>query len=99
MKKPATFCSTTSSGNLSNSAGTNGTSAAPPSTATLRAPEFAATNNLYSIAARAIGMRRVPFDARSVAVLGGAALVPFVPAELLRLPLDVVMKKVAGFFI
>ena len=26
MKKPATFCSTTSSGNLSNSAGTNGTS-------------------------------------------------------------------------
>jgi len=66
---------------------------------TLRAPEFAATNNLYSIAARAIGMRRVPFDARSVAVLGGAALVPFVPAELLRLPLDVVLKKVAGFFI
>ena len=37
--------------------------------------------------------------ARSVAVLGGAALVPFVPAELLRLPLDVVLQKVAGFFI
>ena len=66
---------------------------------TLRAPEFAATNNLYSIAGRANGMRRVPFDTRSVAVLGGAALVPFVPAELLRLPLDVVLQKVAGFFI
>ena len=66
---------------------------------TLRAPEFAATNNLYSIASRAIGMRRVPFEVRSVAVLGGAALVPFVPAELLRLPLDVVLQKVAGFFI
>jgi hypothetical protein len=66
---------------------------------TLRAPEFAATNNLYSIAREAIKMRRVPFDARSVAVLGGAALVPFIPAELLRLPLDVVLQKVGGFFI
>jgi hypothetical protein len=66
---------------------------------TLRAPEFAVTNNLYSIAGRANKMRRVPFDTRSVAVLGGAALVPFVPAELLRLPLDVVLQKVAGFFI
>ena len=61
---------------------------------TLRAPEFAATNNLYSIAAKAIQMRRVPFDTRSIAVLGGAALVPFLPAELLRLPLDVVLQKV-----
>jgi len=66
---------------------------------TLRAPEFAATNNLYSIAAKAIQMRRVPFDTRSIAVLGGAALVPFLPAELLRLPLDVVLQKVGGFFI
>ena len=65
---------------------------------TLRAPEFAATNNLYSIAAKAIQMRRVPFDTRSIAVLGGAALVPFLPAELLRLPLDVVLQKVGGFF-
>jgi hypothetical protein len=66
---------------------------------TLRAPEFAATNNLYSIAGRANEMRRVPFEIRSVAVLGGAALLPFVPAELLRVPLDVVLQKVAGFFI
>ena len=66
---------------------------------TLRAPEFAATNNLYSISARAIEMRRVPFDTRSLALLGGAALVPFLPAELLRLPLDVVLQKVGGFFI
>jgi len=41
----------------------------------------------------------VPFDTRSIAVLGGAALVPFLPAELLRLPLDVVLQKVGGFFI
>jgi hypothetical protein len=75
--------------------------AAPPviDEQTLRAPEFAATSNLYAIAARAIEMRRVPFDARSVIVLGGAALVPFIPAELLRLPLDVVLQKVGGLFI
>jgi hypothetical protein len=66
---------------------------------TLQARDFTATNGLYSIAREAIKMRRVPFDARSVAVLGGAALVPFVPAELLRLPLDIVLQKVAGFFI
>jgi len=66
---------------------------------TLQARDFTATNGLYSIAREAIKMRRVPFDVRSVAVLGGAALVPFVPAELLRLPLDVVLQKVGGFFI
>ena len=44
-------------------------------------------------------MRRLPFEARSIAILGGAALLPFVPAELLRLPLDVLLNKVAGFFL
>jgi hypothetical protein len=66
---------------------------------TLQSRDFTGTNGLYSIAREAIKMRRVPFEVRSVAVLGGAALVPFVPAELLKLPLDVVLQKVAGFFI
>jgi hypothetical protein len=66
---------------------------------TLQARDFAATNGLFSIARYAIKMRRVPFEARSIAVLGGAALLPYLPAELLKLPLDVVLKKVGGFFI
>jgi len=66
---------------------------------TLQARDFAATNGLFSIARYAIKMSRLPFEARSIAVLGGAALLPFLPAELLRLPLDVVLKKVGGFFI
>lgn len=66
---------------------------------TLQARDFAATNGLYSIARNAIKMRTLPFEARSIALLGGAALVPFVPAELLRLPLDLVLQKVGGFFI
>jgi hypothetical protein len=65
----------------------------------LQARDFAATNGLFSIARNAVKMSRLPFDVRSIAVLGGAALVPFLPAELLRLPLDVVLKKVGGFFI
>jgi hypothetical protein len=65
----------------------------------LQARDFAATNGLFSIARYAIKMRRLPFEVRSVAVLGGAALLPFLPAELLNLPLDVVLKKVGGFFI
>jgi len=66
---------------------------------TLQARDFAATNGLFSIARNAIKMSRLPFDVRSIAVLGGAALLPFLPAELLNLPLDVVLKKVGGFFI
>lgn len=66
---------------------------------TLQDGDFSPTSALYTIAGRAIQMRALPFTPRSVAVLGGAALLPFVPAELLRLPLDVVLRKVAGFFI
>jgi len=41
-------------------------------------------------------MRPLPFEARSIVVLGGAALLPFVPAELLRVPFDVILQKVAA---
>jgi hypothetical protein len=66
---------------------------------TLQARDFAATNALFSIARNAIKMSRLPFEARSIAVLGGAALLPFLPAEFLNLPFDVVLKKIGGFFI
>ena len=66
---------------------------------TLQARDFAATNGLFSIARNAIKMRPLPFEARSIAVLGGAALLPFVPAELLRVPFDVILQKVGGFFL
>ena len=66
---------------------------------TLEDRDFAATNGLFSIARNAIKMRPLPFEARSIAVLGGAALLPFVPAELLRVPFDVILQKVGGFFL
>ena len=66
---------------------------------TLQAREFAATHSLYSIAGKAIEMRRVPFTLRSVGVLGGAALLPFAPVALLTVPFDVALQKVGGFFL
>jgi len=66
---------------------------------TLHDRDFAPTNSLYSITGRAFQMRRLPFEARSVLLLAGATLLPFVPAALVALPLDVVVRKLGGFFI
>jgi hypothetical protein len=66
---------------------------------TLRSPDFAPTNSLYSIGGHAFAMSRLPFEPRSLAVLAGAALLPFVPVVVLSVPLDVLLRKVAGFFI
>jgi hypothetical protein len=66
---------------------------------TLRAPDFAPTNSLYAIIGHAFAMSRLPFEPRSVAVLAGAALLPFVPLALLLVPVDVLLRKLGGFFI
>ena len=66
---------------------------------TLHDRDFAPTNSLYSITGRAFQMRRMPFEARSVLLLAGTTLLPFVPAALFALPLDVVVRKLGGFFI
>lgn len=66
---------------------------------TLRSPDFAPTNSLYSISDHAFQMRRLPFDTRNVAIVAGAALLPFVPAALLAVPFDVLLSKVEGLFV
>jgi len=66
---------------------------------TLRSPDFAPTNSLYLISGHAFEMSRVPFELRSVAILAGAAVLPFVPVALLSVPLDVLLSKVGGFLI
>jgi hypothetical protein len=66
---------------------------------TLRAPDFAPTNSLYAIIGHAFAMRRLPLEPRSIAVLAGAALLPFVPLALLSVPVDVLLSKFSGFFI
>jgi hypothetical protein len=66
---------------------------------TLRSPDFAPTNSLYSIGGHAFAMSRLPFESRSLAILAGAALLPFVPVAVLSVPVDVLLRKAAGFFI
>jgi hypothetical protein len=66
---------------------------------TLRAPDFAPTNSLYAITGHVFAMSRLPFDTRSVAVLAGAALLPFVPIALLAVPVDVLLDKFRSVFI
>ena len=66
---------------------------------TLRSPDFAPTNSLYSIGGHAFAMSRLPFEPRSLAILAGAALLPFLPVAVLSVPLDVLLRKVAGFLI
>jgi hypothetical protein len=66
---------------------------------TLRSPDFAPTNSLYSISDHAFRMRRLPFEPRSLAIVAGAALLPFVPIALLSVPFDVLLSKVEGLFV
>lgn len=62
----------------------------------LQAPDFSATTDLYSIVANVYNMRLVPADLRSVAVLAGMALLPFVPVVVLAIPADVLIGKLSG---
>jgi len=66
---------------------------------TLRSPDFAPTNSLYAITGNVFAMSRIPFETRSVAILAGAALLPFVPIALLAVPVDVLLRKLGGFLI
>ncbi len=66
---------------------------------TLHAADFAATNSLYTITGHAFAMSRLPFEPRSVALLAGAALLPFVPVALLSVPVDVLLSKARAIFI
>ena len=63
--------------------------------AALKAPDFSAQTDLYSIVANVYQMRLVPVDPRSFLFLLVATLLPFVPAVLTAVPIDVVLQRVA----
>jgi hypothetical protein len=44
-------------------------------------------------------MRLVPIDAQSLMFLIAVTLLPFLPVLLIAEPLDLILKKVAGFFV
>ncbi|WP_089214358.1 hypothetical protein [Sphingopyxis indica] len=59
-------------------------------------PDFSAAADLYGTVSNVYAMRFLPVDLRSVLMLLGAALLPFVPAMFLSLPLGVVLGELKG---
>jgi len=57
----------------------------------LEREDFSAATDLYQVVDRVHNMRLIPVDVKSVAVLAGATLLPFVPVLLIALPFDVML--------
>jgi hypothetical protein len=57
----------------------------------LEREDFSAATDLYQVVDRVHNMRLVPVDVKSVALLAGATLLPFVPVLVIALPFDVML--------
>ncbi|TAU72755.1 hypothetical protein [Rhizobium leguminosarum] len=53
--------------------------------------DFSATTDLYSVVANVYALRLVPIDLKSVVILLGAMLLPFIPVVFLALPGDQIL--------
>ncbi|WP_157385633.1 hypothetical protein [Mesorhizobium sp. STM 4661] len=62
----------------------------------LERPDFSATTDLYAIVANVYSLRLVPIDMKSVAALGVALLLPFVPVVFLALPAEQILAELKG---
>lgn len=69
---------------------------APMDQTVLERPDFSAATDLYQVVDRVQGLRIVPVDLVSVAMLVGATLLPFGVVVLMALPFDVVFSTVLG---
>lgn len=58
----------------------------------LKAEDFSATNDLYSVTANVYEMKDIPFDVRELALLAGSALMPMLPLTFLAVPIEDVLK-------
>ncbi|PTE11099.1 hypothetical protein C9427_07735 [Mesorhizobium helmanticense] len=57
----------------------------------LERPDFSATTDLYAIVANVYSLRLVPVDLKSIASLGVALLLPFVPVVFMALPAEQIL--------
>jgi hypothetical protein len=71
----------------------------PTDEASLTVPDFSATTDLYSIVSNVYAMLIVPLEIKSVLLLAGATLLPFLPLALMMAPLDVIVQKIAGLLL
>jgi hypothetical protein len=65
----------------------------PPHQDPLESQAFSAAADLYQVVSNVYGMRLVPLDVTSLALLVLAALLPFLPVLLLAAPLNVLLKN------
>jgi hypothetical protein len=75
------------------------TPAQPADKASLAVPDFSATTDLYSIVSNVYAMLIVPLEIKSVVLLAGATLLPFLPLVLMVAPFDVIVRKIAGLLL
>jgi hypothetical protein len=66
---------------------------------TLDASDFSGTNAAYSMAANAFVVRLLPLELRSVGLLIVATFLPFVPAWMLAVPFDQIIKRLGTFML
>ncbi|WP_147377755.1 hypothetical protein [Mesorhizobium waimense] len=57
----------------------------------MQAPDFSTATDLHQLVSNVYAMRLVPVDLRSMIVLVGTVLVPFVPVLLISTPIDVIL--------
>jgi hypothetical protein len=69
----------------------------PSATDPLETGAFSATTDLYQVVSNVYQMRFAPIDLQSIVFLAAATLLPYVPLLLVVEPLDVLLKKLAGF--
>ena len=62
----------------------------------LEREDFSAATDLYQVVDRVHDMRLIPVDYKSVAVLAGATLLPFIPVVIIALPFDVMLDTLVG---
>lgn len=62
----------------------------------LDAPDFSAATDLYQVISNVYAIRFVPVDTRSLLILIGATLFPFLPAMFLSMPTTEVMQELKG---
>jgi hypothetical protein len=62
----------------------------------LERPDFSATADLYAVTANVHALRFVPVDAKDIAALAIAMLIPFIPVVLLAVPADAIWSGIKG---
>jgi len=65
----------------------------------LNTQDFSAATDLYQVVAHVYAMRLAPIDLRSLVMLAGATLLPFLPVALIQMPVDVLLTKVKELFL